>query len=242
MDPAEYCHEIERYLCRKNDGQIIRIFGPSFEVVCAWATRGVPLKIVYTGIDRYAERYYAKGPRRRPVQIQFCDADVLDAFDDWRRAVGVTAAATTSSGVAGDAGADGSEEPVASRRQGSLPNHLERVVARLTTLRGGEDRSLDEAIDPIVREIDNARGGARSLRGEARDMLLDRLRVLDQQLIDAARTRCDADTLRQIGAEADAELAPFRERMPRDAYDQSRRACIDRLVREHGRLPVIAFE
>ena len=43
------------------------------------------------GIDRYFERYYAKGPRRRPVRVEFCEADVLDVFDEWRRAVGVTA-------------------------------------------------------------------------------------------------------------------------------------------------------
>ena len=50
----------------------------------------MPLKVACAGIDRYFERYYRKGPRRRPVRIEFCEADVLDAFDDWRRAVGVT--------------------------------------------------------------------------------------------------------------------------------------------------------
>ena len=54
-----------------------------------WANQGVPIKIACHGIDRYFERYYAKGPRRRPVRIEFCEADVLDAFDEWRRAVGI---------------------------------------------------------------------------------------------------------------------------------------------------------
>ena len=40
------------------------------------------------------------------------------------------------------------------------------------------------------------------------------------------------ETLQRLAAEADAELAPFRDRMPREAYDQSRRACIDRLIRD----------
>ena len=53
----------------------------------------MPLKVACRGIDRYFERYYAKGPRRRPVRVEFCDADVLDVFDEWRRAVGVPAAA-----------------------------------------------------------------------------------------------------------------------------------------------------
>jgi len=57
---AEFCREIETYLCRKNDGHLIRVTGPSFDLVAGWAARGVPLKIAFKGIDRYFERYYAK--------------------------------------------------------------------------------------------------------------------------------------------------------------------------------------
>jgi hypothetical protein len=92
-DPGEYARQVERYLCQKNRGHLIRVVGPAFEMVCGWATTGVPLKIALRGIDRCCERLEARGPRRRPVRIEFCEADVLDAFDDWRRAVGVTAPA-----------------------------------------------------------------------------------------------------------------------------------------------------
>ena len=232
-DAAEYCRQIEVYLCRKNDGHLIRIVGPAFEQVCGWGARGVPLKVACRGIDRYFERYYAKGARRRPVRIEFCEADILDVFDEWRRAVGVS----TTPASAGEPH-DADRAP----RHESLPAHLERVVARLTALRAGEDRSLDSAIDTIVRELDAARAAARMLRGEARQRFLARLQTLDDSLLDAARARCDAATLQQLGAEADMELAPFRERMPRDAYDRSRRACIDRFIRERSRLPVVRFE
>ena len=87
MEP-EYCREIESYLCQKNGGHLIRVVGPSFEMVSKWAAEGVPLKVAFRGIDRYCERYYKKGPRRRPVRIDFCEADVLDVFDEWRRASG----------------------------------------------------------------------------------------------------------------------------------------------------------
>ena len=91
IDVADYCRDLETYLCRKNDGHLSRIVGPSFEVVSGWAARGVPLKVAMGGIDRYFERHLRKGPRRRPVKIDFCEADVLDVFDEWRRATGVTA-------------------------------------------------------------------------------------------------------------------------------------------------------
>ena len=88
----DYCRQVEAYLCRKNDGHLIRIVGPAFEQVCGWAAKGVPLTVAMRGIDRYFERYYARGPRRRPVRIEFCEADVMDVFDEWRRALGITTA------------------------------------------------------------------------------------------------------------------------------------------------------
>jgi len=41
-DVAEFCREIETYLCRKNDGHLIRVTGPSFDLVSGWAEQGVP--------------------------------------------------------------------------------------------------------------------------------------------------------------------------------------------------------
>jgi hypothetical protein len=231
--PDDYCRQVEAYLCRKNEGHLIRIVGPAFEQVCGWASQGIPLKAVFRGVDRYVERYYAKGPRRRPVRIEFCEADVLDAFDEWRRAVGV-------SGAPGSV--DGPDEERATRARESLATHLDRVVARLVARRGGEDRSLDAALDGIVRELDAARTTAKNLRGERREAMLQRLRELDRELVQAARATSDAGTLQRVVAEADEQLSPFRGRMHADAYAQSHQACIDRLLREHARLPTIAFD
>jgi hypothetical protein len=231
---ADYCRELETYLCRKNDGHLIRIVGPAFEQVCGWSTRGIPLKLAMRGIDRYFERYYAKGPRRRPVRVEFCEPDVLDVFDEWRRSVGVSSAEDSSAA-----------DPLGPRQAasaGSLPAHLERVIARLTTLRAGEDRSLDSAVDAIVRELDASRAKAKTIRGDAREILLDRLQELDASLIEAVRAQCDTGTLQELEAEADEELRPFRGRMPSEAYEQSHRACVDRLLRDRARLPTIAYE
>jgi hypothetical protein len=163
------------------------------------------------------------------VRIEFCEADVLDVFDDWRRALGITSTDTTAADVS-------------DRRHESLPAHLERVVARLTALRAGEDRTLDATLEEVVREIDAARGGAKNLRGDARQSLLARLREIDRRLLDAAYAQCDTTTMAALEEEADADLAPFRGRMAPEAYDQSRRAAIDRLLRERRKLPIVAFE
>jgi HPt (histidine-containing phosphotransfer) domain-containing protein len=233
-EQGEYCRQIESYLCRKNGGHLIRISGPKFELVCGWAQRGIPLALAQQGIDRCVERHQAKGDRRRPVQVEFCEADVLDVFDEWKRAVGVTEAS------GGEASGDAGE--VAGAARGSLPSHLERVIARLTTLRSGSEQALDSLLDDVVRELDAAQAKAKTIRGEARDALLDRLRQLDAALTDAVRQRAGEQTLQQVAAEADEELKPFKTRMPVDAYHQSHRACIDRLLRQRAGLPTIAYE
>ncbi len=223
----EFCREIEAYLCRKNDGHLIRVVGPSFEVVSGWAARGVPLKVAYAGIDRYFERYYRTGPRRRPVKIDFCDADVLDIFDEWKRAVGM---ASVSSDAIRNSTA-------------SLPAHLERVVLRLTSARAGGSLGgeFDALIDRASAELDAARAKAGGLRGEARQALLDRLSALDAEMVQQARSALDAAALASLLRDAEAELAPFRSRMTAEAFARARDAAMDRLVRERARLPTVAF-
>ena len=228
MDPAEYCREVEAYLCRKNEGHLVRIVGPAFEQVCGWAAAGVPLKIAFRGIDRYCERYYAKGPQRRPVRVEFCEADILDLFDDWRRAVGVQAIVT----------------PEAAPRKPSLASHIERAVARLTGARAGGRRSreFDAAIASGVRELDGLAAAARTARGEARSRIIDRLIALDGQVLSTALREIDMPTAAALRREAEAELAPFGARMAPDTRARAAAAAYARLVREALGIPVITYE
>ena len=238
MQIEDYCREIESYLCQKNDGHLIRVVGPSFEVVSGWATQGVPIKIALAGIDRYFERYYRKGPRRRPVKIDFCDADVLDVFDEWRRATGVVSASTSEI-----------HNPVRNPQSairntaGSLPAHLARVVLRLTSARAGGTLGdgFDALVDRVSTELDAARAKAGGLRGAARQALLDRLAALDAELVQQARAGLDEATRARLAREAESELAGFRSGMTPGAFTRAHEAVMDRMVRERAKLPTIAF-
>jgi hypothetical protein len=234
-ETTDYCRDIETYLCQKNEGHLIRVVGPSFDLVSSWMAQGVPLTVAFSGIDRSVERYYRKGPRRRPLKIDFCEADVLDAFDAWRRAVGLSASASETTG--GDGKPQGRATP-------SLPAHLERVVMRLTNARvsGAIDDSFESVIDAAARELDAARASARGVRGDARQALIARLTVLDRQLLERARAALDEPTRASLLGHAETELAAFRDRMAPDAFLRVREAAFDRLVRERFRLPIVAFE
>jgi hypothetical protein len=233
MDHSEYCREIETYLCRKNDGHLIRIVGPAFEQVCGWAERGVPLKIAFRGIDRCCERHHARGPRRRPLRVEFCEADILELFDDWRRAIGVSAIG----------------EPVNSSqesgtRKPALAAHIERAIARLVAIPAGAMRVAEFAprVDRVVRELDALAGEAKSARGERRSRILDRLAELDGDLLAAARDALDPAQAAALKKEADAELTPFKSRMAPDVLERAVAAALDRLTREAAGLPSLMFD
>ncbi|MBY0494469.1 MAG: hypothetical protein K2Y23_09645 [Cyanobacteria bacterium] len=234
IDVESYARNLEAYLSKKNDGHLIRITGPAFEQVQGWAIQGVPLKVAEAGIDRYFERYYRKGPRRRPVRIEFCEADVLDAFDDWRRAVGVTNIAPDAAG-----GPDVEDPQPATRGRRSLGAQIESALARLTVLRGSDKAGpkLGAALDAAVRALDALRPEAASARGHARDQLLLRTSEIEAALMVATFEALEAAERAALNREADAELEPFRGRMPEQAYQQALRQAQWLVVRRHFGLP-----
>jgi hypothetical protein len=254
---GDYCRQIEAYLCRRNDGHLIRIVGPAFERVSAWAGQGIPLKVAFQGIDRYVDRQAAKGPRRRPVRVEFCDADVLDAFDQWRRAVGAVAGPVAPTGSAAESSDEsgapagltrGDEElraveaPAACAKRVALQAHIDRVLARLTQRRldAGIAPVLGEAIDRLLAALDALRPRAHGARGEQREEVRRALDALDRELLDAARAACAAEELARIDVEARRDLQPFRERMPAAAFEQAVSAAAARLLRESARVPEIS--
>lgn len=246
MNAAEYIRAVERHVCQKNDGHLIRIVGPAFEIVARWERDGVPLKVALRGIDRYFERYYRKGPQRRPVRVEFCDTDVLEVFDEWRRAVGVTSGALAqgSADPRHDAAdGEGKGGGAAAPRGPSLPAHLERVLTRLSSARatGRLGPDADALIDRVSTELDQARAHARGIRGDDRRALLERLAAVDRALLDAASLGMTAPEREALAAEAAGELAAFRDRLAPEAFAAAVARTSDRLIRERTGLPVVAF-
>ena len=241
MDPGAYCRNVESYLCRKNDGHLIRIVGPAFEIVCGWAARGVPLSVVRRGIDRTYEWYHAKGPKRRPVRIDYCEADVLDLFDEWRRAVGLGADHAPDRVNGCDAG---DTLPRLTARRRSLAAHLDQVITRLTVWRSARERptELDLQVAAVVQDLGVTRAEAQRARGEVRRRLVRRLGNLERALLESARVAVGDAQRRCFRLEAERDLAPFRDRMPSAAFRQAVDAGTDRLVFGHFELPRLTFD
>jgi hypothetical protein len=227
MNPSiEYCREVESYLCKKNGGHLVRIVGPAFEQVRSWAEQGIPLRIVFRGIDSASDRHNAKPGRRRPLRIEFCEADVLKAFDDWRRTTGLSEAAA---------------EDGPSRKE-PLASHIERAVQRLLAVRTEGRVELANTIAATVSALDDLVTNARQVRGDARAVIIARLADLDAALIAAARDHIDQKKANALRAEAEAEIAPFLARMSAEARQRALGMAFDRFLRESLALPVLTYE
>lgn len=236
-DPLpDYCRQIEAYLCQKNGGHLVRIVGPAFETVRGWASQGVPLKVAFRGIDRCVERASARGGRRRPLRIEFCEGDVLALFDDWRRAIGAGASRVAETGTLPEEWGGGS-------RKGSLAAHVERSVSRLLVVKPGrQDAAFDAVISKVTGELDECAATARSARGDARARIIARLGELDAELVAAARDGLSEQTAAALRREADAELSGFAGRMAPDALAAARDRAFERLLRDALNLPVLSYE
>ena len=232
-DDLRYCRDVEAYLCRRNGGHLVRIVGPAFALVRGWAEAGVPLTIVERAIDTCCERREARRGAARPLRIEFCEAEVREQFERWRRAIGPYIGA-------GDNGDAGAGETEAEARAIGLASHLSRAGERLAraAARLEHGDAFRGRLDAIIAALDEVRTESKGARGERRAAFVETLARLDEQLMaaardEAARTGLDAE----LAAAAARELAAWRERMPGAAWSGAVAAAAGRLLRERFDLP-----
>jgi hypothetical protein len=235
IDVGAYCRQVEDYLTRGNAGHLVRIVGPGFEIVRGWAEEGIPLSVVFRGIDMKLERHRA-GQATRPLRVEFCEADVRDVYDRWRRAVGLGAVARP--GAKDKTASDGVEDE---RKRPSLSKQLDRAVERLSRAAGRLDvpEAVRESIGGLLTELTALRDAAKRARGDAREAIAAKLGPLDAELRDVARRSAPADLLTALEREARQDLAAFRDRLPADRWQQAIDATVDRLLRDRWGLPTL---
>jgi hypothetical protein len=260
VDLGEYCRSVEEHLTRVNDGHLVRIAGTGFERVRQWALDGIPLSVVCRGIDLKAERHRT-GRSRRPLRIEFCDGDVRDVYEHWRRAVGVSALTDAGSRGAAEAGPDAPIEggPPDERRRPSLARQLDRIVEKLGRAAGRLDapEPLRDAIAIALEQItalrDEARGKRRSARaphgpastpaahgvapGDTAADVVSRLSATDRLLIEAARDAAGGRLVADLRAAAERDLVSYRGRMPAKAWSRCVEAATEQSLRDRFGLP-----
>lgn len=217
----------------------MRIVGPGFMLVRNWAEEGVPLSAVFRGIEQKAERHKA-GAAKRPLRIEFCEADVREVYDAWRRAIGVSGAAVDAGDDAAAAG------PVGERGSGSArrvtTRDLDRAVDRLIATAGRLQlpEPLRDEVNRVLEQVLQVRDAVKGSRGAAREGHLTALPELDRSMMAVAQAVIASDALTPIREDAEQDLEPFRARLASEAWEQAVQVTVARGVREHFGLPNLA--
>lgn len=233
VDIPAYCRHVEAYLCRRNGGHLVRIVGPGFDLVRGWAAEGVPLTLVERAIDICSERREARRDGARALRIEFCEADVRAEFQRWRRAVGPYLGGGADEETAAEAA------PAA-----GLASHLARAVDRLSraAARLGHSEAFRARLDAVIARVAAVQAESKGARGERRAQFIEALAGIDRDLMDAAREEAARSGLAaDVKAAAATQLAPWRERMPGDAWAGATAAAADRLLRDRLDLPDVTL-
>lgn len=229
--PDEYYGAIEEEFLRRR-GSSMLLSPRDWSLIGAWKEAGIPLRIVLQGIsnafDAFERRAAGGAPGARRINsLSYCRQEVLALDELYRTLQGVEA----GRGPSGDAPRESS--PVVVRHLGRLHR-----AARTAMAAAGAT-----GLEPLVACLARAAAEIRSLRQEIKGgafdpgRIEDRLRRLDEGLLEAARGALPAEEVRIMEDAADRALERERSRMRPEAFAATRRTLLARVLRRRCRLP-----
>jgi hypothetical protein len=210
LEEAAYYQSIEEFFVSRR-GDPLFLSNADWLLIRKWRRAGLPLRIVMRGItDALDGHAHSWGRKRKVGSLAYCAAEVDAARERWQRAL-------------------------------SFGEEAETSVATAMT---GFASALEAATGLGPRGAGAARSAAAELRVSAApgqgapprlEELTRRLGAIEKALLGALRADAAAETLAAIGAEIEADLAPYRGRMPERVLDQIRdEAWTRRLLGRHG--------
>ncbi|HEX8070535.1 MAG TPA: hypothetical protein VF546_11320 [Pyrinomonadaceae bacterium] len=261
MTYFNYFTEIEDTFIRRR-GKHLLLSPMDWALIESWQQRGVPLHVALRGVERAFDSYEAK-PRRRSVKsLLYCEEEVEAQFAEWReRQQGAhvpagdaeTKDAAAMSGVAtSGAATNGARGSAATQANGDagLPFPRAAISAHLAACRAqveqahaarGSEDELREALARVAARLAELETDfARSPRPNA-EQLEGALTDLEGLLDRALRAHLPAAQIEARRAEAEAQLRPYRARMGRETYEQTRDNLLAKLLREDGGVPRLSL-
>ena len=210
LEEAAYYQSIEEFFVARR-GDPLFLSNADWLLIRKWRRAGLPLRIALRGIaDALDGHAHSWGRKRKVGSLAYCAAEVDAARDRWQRALSFDDEAETSVPLAltGFADALGAANGLGERGGAAARTAAARLRAWTAPAPGGS---------PRLEELTRALGAT------------------EKSLLEALRVDAKAEVLAAIAAEIEADLAPYRGRMPERVLDQIREeAWARRLLARHG--------
>jgi hypothetical protein len=257
MNYFNYFTEIEDAFVRRR-GRHLLLSPMDWALIESWKEMGVPLHVALHGIEKSFDSYEAK-PRRRTVKtLLYCQEEVEAQFAEWReRQTGAHEAGGDSAKNDGATGAttnngDGAVRDVETDA-GALPFPREAITAhlascRVETVRARESRLAVRGEDELCETLARAslrleeleKDFAAAARPDA-EQLEAALSDLEALLDRAVRASVEPERIEERRREAEEQLKPYRARMGRDTYEQTRENLVAKSLREDCDVPRLSL-
>jgi hypothetical protein len=210
LEEAAYYQSIEEFFVSRRGDPLV-LSNADWLLIRKWRKAGVPLRVAMRGIaDALDGHAHSWGRKRKVGSLAYCAAEVEAARDRWQRALGFEAEARTSLSEALSGFAAALEGATALGPRGAAS-----AAAVAAELRGWSRPASDEplAVEDLTR----------------------RLAASERALLDGLAADVDPATRTAIRDGIEADLAPYRGRMPARVLDQIREESWSRrLLARHG--------
>jgi hypothetical protein len=209
-----YFTEVEEHFQRARGTALFLMSPLDWALVETWKNAGVPLEAVLRGIDAAFEKWRGRRVKTQMVNsLAFCAQAVLT-----------------------EAQLMAAQPDPRARREAPPPFPLEDLRAYLEANATALREPYPEIAATLSRLAAEAETHYQDLEG-----LEQRLTVLEEKMIAAARARQSDDDLLQARRELDAQLRPYRGKMTADQLSMLERQYLERSLLEKSRLPRLSL-
>ena len=215
MNYFNYFTETEEHFQRARGTSLFLLSPLDWALLESWKNSGVPLEAVLRGIDEAFEKWQGRKIKTQMVNsLAFCAQAVL-----------------AEAQIMAQAGAAARE-----RRESAPPFALEELRGYLE----GNAAALPAGYEEIAASLQKLAAGAEQHYGDL-EALEQRLTVLEEKMIAAARMRQSEEELLESRRELDRQVRPYRGKMTADQLAMLEKQYLERILLEKAGLPRLSL-
>jgi hypothetical protein len=245
-----YFTEIEDTFIRRR-GKHLLLSPMDWALIESWKQRGVPLHVALRGIEQAFDSFEAR-PRRRSVKsLLYCEEEVEAQYAEWRerqqgaRTIEPENGASVEANGQNGAGAAADENAGLPFPRAAIKAHLAECRAQLNQAHVRRSAtSRDELCEALARAATRLAeleaDFVRSARPNA-EQLEAALTDLDALLERAITAHLPAEQVSARRKQAEEQLRPYRARMTRETFAQTRDNLLAKLLREDCGVPRLSL-
>ena len=250
MNYFNYFTEIEDTFIRRR-GKHLLLSPMDWALIESWKQKGVPLHVALRGIEQAFDSFEAR-PRRRSIKsLLYCEEEVEAQYAEWRerqqgaRVLEPENGASVAANGQNGAGVSADENAGLPFPRAAIQAHLAECLAQLKQAHANRcATSRDELCEALARAAarlaDLETDFAASARPNA-EQLEAALTDLDALLERAITAHLPDEQVSARRKQAEEQLRPYRARMARETFAQTRDNLLAKFLREDCGVPRLSL-